>query len=1359
MAQIFISYSRKDGEFVHRLDEELKRRGREAWVDWEGIRALENWEETIYAAIEGADTFIFVLTPDSVASEICGREIKHAAAHNKRMVPLVARDVKADTVHESLAKLNWIFCRDGDDFQKATDTLVSALDTDLEWVHAHTDLLTQAIKWEGKSKSRSFVLRGEALKAAEQWLAQAGAEKERQPTALQTEYILASRKAATRRQRFTLTAVSIGLVVAVVLAVVAFFAQRRATAQERMAIKNGQEAERQKTEALNTLARSDFNQGVRLINERQTPQALAYLGRAVQKTHHPAAGTRIASLLTSRQWARPAATQHQSNAVRAFLSADGKSALALRADGGVELRVDSGQKTSTIAVRGSLTNGVFTTDNQKFVTVSMETPSDVSASGIRHPRYFVQLWDGIKGNPISLPVEYKNEIRQVLFGSGSGTFAICDRGSAHIYDLETGAELHTVPGATDIQYDAAGNLLAIMGESPAEVWNARTGKLAEINYGHQTGIARFNSDGKRLAICSNDEDVGAIQVFDVISDKALFSIAPYDPAGVVEFNADGNWLLTVTRLAARIWESDTGKAVSQELKHPSGKELRTGAFSPDGQRVATVATDGSVCVWDAATSRLAVEPLECKNAATVAFSKDGRNLIIDSEDGLERTTWDLTLGRAEPVEFFNETLAEKTIRDEFLTPSQGGRRLQVVDMLRKSNLEKDRPLDASFSEDGRRILAEFDRTVRVWNVADGQELPPLKLQAKLIGAELSPDGEKVLTASDFAALWEVNSGRALNQLFTPRATLRSAHFSHDGQRVVISTSNGVAQIFDASTGQESSPAIRHSPDLSGAVFAPKDAALVAFCASTRDEDVFARGWMQIHDPSGSHTIGEIISCEKMGAYLEGSDSPEFTPDGRLLVRDGTELRTIDLATGRRAGPVFTHRGPIRNIAFSPAEPLMATSGEEVRIWNMTDGTLAVDPLPPFPDMSFGQLKFSPDGRRLLIHASVGFHEPTGAYLIIIDVGTGLPLTDWRHEEYNKGGDPRFARDGRRIITASDCRDLAPPGPAPDWLADLANVVGGYRLDENGVLKPLPDRAAEWVRMTQKVNALPADDPWAPIGRWFVESQHARTVSPYWPVKASEYVQRLIKENTRHSLLSAISIAPDEALAYSHLGSLLLAEKEHDDPSKDRSYADHATLLATLLSPGDGEVSRTRAQVLTILQRSAEVSAAEVKATALIHAEKADNVMPRSEITTDNESPVTNQPEARINQTPPITKGMLAITKQSQQGNEPSKQIASSQTINERSSLPPRRGPWLFPDSSSRYLSATDLSSLSSDDLWRARNEIFARKGYKFSSPRGIAFAHTLGNYYHGVDDNQDRVFNNMNQYEKANVKLIQSKMH
>jgi len=127
---------------------------------------------------------------------------------------------------------------------------------------------------------------------------------------------------------------------------------------------------------------------------------------------------------------------------------------------------------------------------------------------------------------------------------------------------------------------------------------------------------------------------------------------------------------------------------------------------------------------------------------------------------------------------------------------------------------------------------------------------------------------------------------------------------------------------------------------------------------------------------------------------------------------------------------------------------------------------------------------------------------------------------------------------------------------------------------------------------------------------------------------------------------------------------------------------------------------------------------------------------------------TNQPAQDINQAPAITK------KWQQEDDGASKQNASSDTITVPP--PPPSGPWLFPDSTTRYLTAAELSSLSSADLWRARNEIFARRGYKFSSARGIAFAHTLGHYYSGVDDNQDRVFNSMNQYEQANVRLIQS---
>lgn len=88
--------------------------------------------------------------------------------------------------------------------------------------------------------------------------------------------------------------------------------------------------------------------------------------------------------------------------------------------------------------------------------------------------------------------------------------------------------------------------------------------------------------------------------------------------------------------------------------------------------------------------------------------------------------------------------------------------------------------------------------------------------------------------------------------------------------------------------------------------------------------------------------------------------------------------------------------------------------------------------------------------------------------------------------------------------------------------------------------------------------------------------------------------------------------------------------------------------------------------------------------------------------------------------------------------------------------PSQGGPWLFPDSSSSYLSPNELVGLNADQLWQARNEIYARNGYRFSSPKGIAFARSLGSYYHGVDSDDDRVFNHMNPFEKANVTLIKS---
>jgi hypothetical protein len=96
-------------------------------------------------------------------------------------------------VSEALARLNWIFACEGDDFDVSLTALTTAIDTDLEWVKEHTRLLTRAIEWEAKGHDRSLILRGNNLKEAEEWLGKSG-QKEPRPTSQQTGYIIACQR-------------------------------------------------------------------------------------------------------------------------------------------------------------------------------------------------------------------------------------------------------------------------------------------------------------------------------------------------------------------------------------------------------------------------------------------------------------------------------------------------------------------------------------------------------------------------------------------------------------------------------------------------------------------------------------------------------------------------------------------------------------------------------------------------------------------------------------------------------------------------------------------------------------------------------------------------------------------------------------------------------------------------------------------------------------------------------------------------------------------------------------------------------------------------------------------------------------
>jgi hypothetical protein len=73
--------------------------------------ATAKWWEEVEDGIASADAFLFVISPASIASEVCAREVATAADLNKRIVPLVRRETDGVPVPEELASRNRIFLR------------------------------------------------------------------------------------------------------------------------------------------------------------------------------------------------------------------------------------------------------------------------------------------------------------------------------------------------------------------------------------------------------------------------------------------------------------------------------------------------------------------------------------------------------------------------------------------------------------------------------------------------------------------------------------------------------------------------------------------------------------------------------------------------------------------------------------------------------------------------------------------------------------------------------------------------------------------------------------------------------------------------------------------------------------------------------------------------------------------------------------------------------------------------------------------------------------------------------------------------------------------------------------------------
>lgn len=127
---IFISYSRRDQEFVTRLASDLNAQVAGVWFDQSAIQPGEKWHDEIMEGIHDCKAFILVLSPDAMESRYVREEVNKAMELGKTVFPVIYRPARWTGEFGSLVQeIQTLDLRSGsytDNFQKLVDGLIEA---------------------------------------------------------------------------------------------------------------------------------------------------------------------------------------------------------------------------------------------------------------------------------------------------------------------------------------------------------------------------------------------------------------------------------------------------------------------------------------------------------------------------------------------------------------------------------------------------------------------------------------------------------------------------------------------------------------------------------------------------------------------------------------------------------------------------------------------------------------------------------------------------------------------------------------------------------------------------------------------------------------------------------------------------------------------------------------------------------------------------------------------------------------------------------------------------------------------------------------------------------------------------------
>jgi WD40 repeat protein len=929
MADVFISYSRKDVEFARRLANELTKTDRDVWIDWEDIPRAADWLNEIYTGIESADTFVFIVSPNSLRSEVCNYELGHARSQNKRVIPVIyetideptekairqgwegqAWEAQARENWEGVKHLNWIFFDQPDVFERELAALIKALEQDLDYTRQHTRLLVRAMEWQRSGFRDSLLLTGDAIDEAEHWLQTAdAAAKEPMPSTDQQRYIAQSRREENRRRRLlaSLIVTAVGALAAVVIAIFLGIIAVRGATTALVAIETQAVIAQSQVDALELAGRANA-----ALNVGQYESGARYAIDSFLTYSNQQADVALQRAYPYLNFWR--AIGHHDAVHSAAFSPDGRFIVSGGDDTVVRLWSLDNLRTFPMPVQR------YRGQTKRVLTVAFSPDGTRVIAGGEDNN--AMLWDTSTGELLMTLSGHTAKVYSALYApDGTRILTASEDGTYNLWDAESGRLLETVnahaDGVRSAAWSADGRWIVTGGRGNSRqvrLWDAETSELLREFVGFEasiTGVA-ISPDGRSLLTSSDDQTV---RLFDIATAQQRWRVNTHVPsARTVAFSPDGRYAVSGgADNAARVWNAGDGSEVVAFSGGHHGA-VQSVSFSSDGQWILTSSYDSSLRLWMAplAGVRHGAErvlftpktdsgrPQSMGETWSAAFSPDASWMVTGAQDRSIRL-WDTASGaQLGQLEGSADTVRTVAVSPDGLFVAAGG----------------------------------SDRIVRIWEV-ESRELI-FEQQGHddgLYSVAWSPDGRYLASAGDdrVILIWDIENNIQIRRFEGHRGAIRRVVWSPDGTKLLSVSDDQTARIWDVTTGEVLQTFTAHTAAVWGAAFSPDGREAV-----TGSYDRLAYRW--------NIETGEIVQTYR--GHAAAVTTLAFSPDGRLLITGSEDyrLRLWDVTSGQTIREFYGHMRPIRSVMFAPDGLSVLSAGAEgsARLWEIDPDWLIED---------------------------------------------------------------------------------------------------------------------------------------------------------------------------------------------------------------------------------------------------------------------------------------------------------------------------------------------------------------------------------------------------------------------------------